>query len=189
MYQKLQLYVAVVIVCLIFSERVLAEDGATRSYPLHAGDILNVQVWGEPELNHEVLIAPDSTFSFPLIGSIAVAGRDADAVQREVSQRLSKYIPDANVTISLIRINGNVIYVLGQVNRPGQFPMPGPINVAQALSLAGGMTPYANADKIKILRPNEEGQVTLPFRYSDIVKGEELEQNVTLVSGDVILVP
>ena len=67
--------------------------------------------------------------------------------------------------------------------------MPGPINVAQALSLAGGMTPYANADKIKILRPNEEGQVTLPFRYSDIVKGEELEQNVTLVSGDVILVP
>ncbi|MBQ0719276.1 MAG: polysaccharide biosynthesis/export family protein [Gammaproteobacteria bacterium] len=160
-----------------------------RTYPLQPGDALRIQVWGESELAQEVLIAPDGTFSFPLVGSVAAAGRSADEVQSELALRLEKFVPDANVNLSVVNTSGNVIYVLGQVARPGQFPMPGHFNVTQALSVAGGMTPFASVNDIRILRDRAGIKSTFVFRYSDVEKGLLLEQNIDLVSGDVVIVP
>jgi polysaccharide export outer membrane protein len=189
MYCRLYCSAWVLVLFMALAQSVAATEEPTRSYPLQPGDLLRIQVWGEPELNYEVLIAPDGAFSFPLVGSILATGRNADDVQAEVKQRLDKYIPDPNVTLSIINVSGNVIYVLGQVNRPGLFPMSGPINVAQALSLAGGMTPFAGTNDIRILRKQDGKQTSLEFRYSDIAKGVKLEQNIDLVSGDVVIVP
>jgi len=175
------------VLCLLASVSVFSES--LRSYPLPPGDALSLQVWGEPDLFQEVLIAPDGTFSFPLIGSVAAAGRNADEIEDEMVQRLDKFVSDANVTLSVVKTSGNVIYVLGQVTRPGQFLMPGHFNVTQALSVAGGMTPFASVNDIRILRDRGGEKTTFVFRYSDIEKGLFLEQNIDLVSGDVVIVP
>jgi len=164
-------------------------SSSLRSYPLQSGDALRIHVWGEAELDQEVLIAPDGTFSIPLVGGVAAAGRNADDVEDEIEQRLGKFVSDANVTLSVVNTRGNVIYVLGQVARPGQFPMPGHFNVTQALSVAGGMTPFASENDIRILRDKEGKKTIFEFRYSDVAKGQRLDQNIDLVSGDVVIVP
>ena len=103
--------------------------------------------------------------------------------------RTGKYIPDPVVTVSTQQLNGNKVYVIGKVTRPGEIVANRYMDVLQALSVAGGMTPYASANKIKVLR-RENGELTaIPFRYGDIEKGEDLEQNIILQSGDVIMVP
>ena len=105
----------------------------------------------------------------------------------EITLRLSEYIPDPSVTVSLLKAAGNLYYVVGKVNRPGQYPMLGPTSVLQALSMAGGMTTFASENQVKIIRPGQDEAI--PFRYDDMADGENLEQNVILKSGDVVLVP
>ena len=117
------------------------------------------------------------------------AGKSVAQLQALVTERLTKYIPDPVVTVSTQQLSGNKIYVVGRVQRPGEFVANRYMDVVQALSVAGGMTPYAASNKIKVLR-RENGQLkAIPFRYGDIEKGENLEQNIILQSGDVVLVP
>ena len=160
-----------------------------ESYLIQPGDILQISVWREESLLRQVLIRPDGRMSFPLVGDIQAAGHSVEDVRETVTQRLSKYIPDPVVTVSTHELNGNKIYVIGKVNRPGEFIANRNLDVVQALSIAGGMTPYAAANKIKVLRRENGTQKSIPFRYSDIEKGENLEQNIVLKSGDVVVVP
>ena len=137
----------------------------------------------------QVLVRPDGGISFPLAGNVVAAGKSVDELQSLITEQLTKYIPDPVVTVSTRQLSGNKVYVIGQVNRPGEFLANRYMDVVQALSVAGGMTPYAAANKIKVLR-RENGQLTaILFRYGDIEKGENLEQNIMLQSGDVVLVP
>lgn len=110
-------------------------------------------------------------------------------LNKVVSDRLSKYIADAVVTISVQQINGNKVYVLGQVNKPGEFIVNPSVNVMQALSMAGGMTPFAASNDIIVLRGQGKQQRALPFRYADVVRGRNLEQNIELIAGDIVVVP
>ena len=107
----------------------------------------------------------------------------------EISNRLSRYIPDLIVTVSVIEINGNKVYVIGQVDEPGEFVVNPRVDVMQALSMAGGTTPFAKLNDIRILRRTRDGQVAIKFRYEDVVRGRNLEQNILLQSGDVVVVP
>lgn len=158
-------------------------------YKIQPGDILEISVWKEENLLREVLVRPDGGLSFPLVGNIQAAGKSVEGLQTEIADRLTKYIPDPVVTVSTRQLNGNKIYVIGKVARPGEFVASRYMDVVQALSVAGGMTPYAASNKVKVLR-RENGKLTaIPFRYGDIEKGEDLEQNIILQSGDVILVP
>jgi polysaccharide export outer membrane protein len=116
-------------------------------------------------------------------------GRTAAQLQQTVSERLAEYIASPVVTVSIEEINGNKIYVIGQVNQPGEFVMNPTVNVMQALSMARGTTPFAALDEIFVLRNGPTGQVALPFRYSAVIRGRNLEQNIQLQSGDVIVVP
>lgn len=160
-----------------------------EAYLVKPGDVLNVSVWGEPDLQGTVLVAPDGAFAFPLVGHVDARGRTAPELQATVTERLSRYINSPVVTLSVAEINGNKIYVLGQVNRPGAFVMNPALDVMQALSMAGGTTPFAALDDIRVLRRSESGQVALPFHYNDVVRGRNLEQNIRLQSGDVVVVP
>ena len=160
-----------------------------EAYWVKPGDILRISVWGEPELQDTVLVTPDGTFSFPLVGHVNAEEKTAAQLQEIVTQRLKKFISEPAVSVALQEINGNAIYVLGQVNTPGVFILSRAVDVMQALSMAGGATPFAALNDILILRRGESGQVALSFRYSDVSKGRNLEQNISLKSGDVVVVP
>ena len=163
---------------------------ATPGYQIQPGDLLQISVWHEEDLKLEVLVRPDGGFTFPLAGDMTALGKTVEDIRKEISDRLIRYIPDLVVTVAVKEINGNKVYVIGQVNKPGAFVMNPRVDVMQALSIAGGTTPFAKLDEIVVLRrTNETNQIKLPFRYNDVVKGRGLEQNVLLVSGDVVVVP
>ncbi|MFA7387178.1 MAG: SLBB domain-containing protein, partial [Thiohalobacteraceae bacterium] len=107
----------------------------------------------------------------------------------EIAGQLKRYIPDPSVTVAIMQLSGNKVYVIGKVNRPGEFVATRQVDVVQALSMAGGMTPYAAVNKIHILRRTGNKQSAIPFAYGDIEKGQDLEQNVLLRAGDVVVVP
>lgn len=169
------------------------EDGErradTRDYHVQPGDVLHVSVWKEEGLDHEVLVRPDGGFSFPLAGDIDAVGKTVEQLRQEITDRLARYIPGLVVTVSVRQINGNKVYVLGQVNNPGEFVMNPRIDVMQALSIAGGTTAFASTNNIFVLRRQNGRQVALPFRLDDVVRGRNLEQNILLESGDVVVVP
>jgi polysaccharide export outer membrane protein len=168
---------------------VFGAEVVDNPYRIQPGDILEVSVWKEENLLRQVLVRPDGGLSFPLVGNIQAAGNSVEALQAEITDRLTKYIPDPVVTVSVQQLNGNKVYVIGKVARPGEFVANRYMDVVQALSVAGGMTPYAASNKIKVLRRKNGQLIAIPFRYGDIEKGEDLEQNIMLQSGDVVLVP
>ncbi len=163
-----------------------AEQG---NYRLHAGDSITVSVWKELDLQRKVMVRPDGRFSFPLAGEVQAAGRTPDEVRLDIEGKLKKFIPEAVVTVIMEDFSGNRIYVIGQVNKPGMFIMNPQLTVLQALSLAGGSTPFAKLDDISILRGTGAAQKSLPFRYNQVVEGKSLQQNIALESGDVVVVP
>jgi polysaccharide biosynthesis/export protein len=166
-----------------------AVEARTDGYRLQPGDLLQVNVWKETELQSEVLIRPDGGISFALAGDTQAAGRTTDQLRQELETRVRKLVPDAVVTVSVKAPNGNRIYVIGKVARPGDFPLLRPIDVMQAISLAGGVTPFANTGKIRVLHREGLQQNSARFRYGDVAKGRHLEQNILLQSGDTVIVP
>ena len=162
---------------------------ALPGYALHEGDQIEVSVWQEEELRRQILIPPDGRISFPLAGEIVAAGRTVAQIQLEITAKLIKYIPEAVVTVSVTGIDGNRVYVIGQVNNPGSFVMNPQINILQALSLARGTTPFAAVDDIKVIRGTGAEQRVYEFKYNEISKGRNLAQNIDLESGDVVIVP
>ena len=172
-----------------FSQNSPSAGDQPRSYEIQPGDLLEISVWREDYLEREVIVQPDGKISFPLVGTLSAAGTTVEAVQALVAQRLTQYIPDPVVTVSIKEIRGNRVYVLGQVRNPGQFIMNPTVDVIQALALAGGTTTFAELNEIKILRRNGDSQELIEFRYADMARGRNLEQNIVLQSGDVIIVP
>jgi polysaccharide export outer membrane protein len=158
-------------------------------YRIGAGDVLDISVWKEDTLKAQVLVRPDGGISFPLVGSFHAAGKTVAQLRDEISQKLDKFIPDAVVSVALLKVDSNTIYVIGKVNKPGNFVANSYVDVMQALSMAGGLTPFAAENNIKVLRRDSTGEVALPFQYAKVKKGEKLEQNILLKGGDVVVVP
>jgi polysaccharide export outer membrane protein len=166
-----------------------ADVTSENNYRIQPGDILEISVWKEEDMSRQVLIRPDGGMSFPLVGDIHAAGRTIAELTTSVTESLKKYIPDPVVTVSTQQLSGNKVYVIGKVTRPGEFVANRYMDIVQVLSVAGGMTPYAATNKIKVLRRENGKLISIPFRYGDIEKGVNLEQNIILQSGDVVLVP
>jgi len=159
-------------------------------YRIQPGDILAVSVWKEPDLQSDVLVRSDGGVSFPLAGDILAANTTIEELRQEITRLLQKYVPGPVVTVALKQMGGNRIYVVGKVNRPGEFPYIKPLDVMQAISLAGGTTSFASVNDIKILRRKAGGnQDAIAFRYSEVEQGKGLEQNILLKSGDTVVVP
>lgn len=159
-------------------------------YLLRPGDMLQVSVWKETDLQSDVLIRPDGGISFALAGELQAAGHTVAELTAMLEERIHKFIPDAVVTVAVKAAGGNRVYVIGKVNRPGDFPLIGPIDVMQALTLAGGATPFADTNHIRILRRGgPTGQTSIRFRYGDIAHGRHLDQNILLQNGDTVVVP
>ncbi len=162
---------------------------ADSAYTVKPGDTLLVSVWKEPDLQGPVLVRPDGMFSFPLAGQMDARNKTVAELQNELTTKLKKYISDPVVTVSIQEIKGNKVYVIGQVQKPGDFVVNPRVDVMQALSMAGGTTPFAALGDIMILRRTDTGQQALPFKYTDVVRGRNLQQNIILQAGDVVVVP
>jgi polysaccharide export outer membrane protein len=169
------------------SSQVAGIDPST--YRVGPEDVLEISVWREDTLKKQVLVRPDGGISYPLIGEVQVAGKTVLEIREEIANRLEKFISDPAVTVAILRIGSQRIYVIGKVNKPGEFPVGRSVDVIQALSMAGGLTPFADANEIRVMRREGDRQVVLPFEYSRVVRGQKLEQNIQLRAGDVVVVP
>jgi polysaccharide export outer membrane protein len=160
-------------------------------YKIQPGDKLYISVYNEEELQKDIVVRPDGGITFPLIGDVDAKGKSISELRQEITARLGQYIPDATVSVSLKEVIGNKIFVLGQVKNPGEYVLTGDIDVLQALSMAGGLTAFANSNKIKVLRRNKatSAKEVIPFSYKRVMRGEDLDQNITLRSGDTVIVP
>lgn len=165
----------------------LAAVGGT--YLIGPGDVLNISVWKEEGMQLEILVRPDGGITYPLAGEIQAGGLTTKALSEELVNKLKRYIPHPNVTVSVMRSVSNKIYVIGKVNRPGEFTATGYMDVLQALTMAGGLTPYADSDDIKIIRRTKKGTMVKLFDYDDVVSGERLDMNIILQAGDTVVVP
>ncbi len=162
---------------------------ADPGYRLGAEDILLVSVWKDEQLTREVVVRPDGMFSFPLVGDIQADDRTVEDIRGDLVKRLTKYIPNPNVSVAVTKVVSYKVYVVGRVNKPGEYLIGHYTDVLQALSLAGGLTPFAAENDIKVMRRARGEQYAIPFRYGDVRKGRDLEQNIILQRGDIVMVP
>ncbi len=160
-----------------------------REYHISAEDVLQISVWKEEGLEKTVVVRPDGGVSFPLAGDVPAAGKTPVELETEIATRLQRFIPDAVVTVSVMELKGLRIYVSGKVKTPGQFTVGRYVDVLQAITLAGGLTPYANESGIKILRREGGKEVVYEFNYGDVKDGKNLKQNIVLQTDDVVVVP
>ena len=171
------------------NDEAVVDRGTNQAYRISPEDVLEISVWREADLQREVTVRPDGGVSFPLVGDIHAAGLTPAELEEVITKQLDKFIPDAVVTVSVLQVQGLRIYVNGKVRSPGQFLVGRYIDVLQALTLAGGLTPFADRNDIKILRRENGREIVLEFNYGQVERGVKLEQNIILQADDTVVVP
>jgi len=186
-------YLIFVLMCItVLAGTVNADEKAawtSADYVIGPGDILDISVWKDDALTKLVAVLPDGKISFPLIGEVAAGGKTLAELREELEKKLSRYVPDINLSVVVTKINSMIVYVVGRVNNPGMFGLNTNVTVLQALAMAGGLNPFAKRSKIKIFRETGGQTRILSFDYDDVIKGEDLGQNIQLQRGDTVVVP
>jgi polysaccharide export outer membrane protein len=162
---------------------------AGKDYVIGADDVLDVSVWKEQELTRSLQVRPDGKISMPLLGDVQAAGLTPGQLAQNVSDKLKKYLTAPQVTVILTQINSQRVYVMGEVTRPGAYPVLPGMTVLQAISSAGGLTPFANSKKIFLMRDENHIQTKYPFSYKEVLDGRKAEENLPVKAGDTIVVP
>jgi polysaccharide biosynthesis/export protein len=158
-------------------------------YRIGAGDVILVSVWREPDASQEVTVRSDGKVSLPLVKEVELAGLTPSEAERMLSQSFERMIPGADVTLIIRAVNSRKVYLVGAVRTVGSMNMTSTLTVLQAIAQAGGLTDFAKKKNIYILRQEGGKQVRLAFNYEAVVKGERMEQNITLQPDDTIIVP
>ncbi|MFH2067470.1 MAG: polysaccharide biosynthesis/export family protein [Pseudomonadota bacterium] len=181
---------------LLYSEAFAAaqppsDSGITdnQDYIIGHGDILNIHIWKDDALAKRVTVLPDGRIAFPLIGEITAGGKTVTQLRGEIEQGLKRFVPDPILNVEVEQVNSMLIYVIGKVNHPGRFLLNTNIDILQALSMAGGLNPFAEKEDIKVFRKLKNETRIFHFNYDAVAKGNELSQNIILERGDVIVVP
>lgn len=158
-------------------------------YLIGADDILNVVFWREKEMSADVVVRPDGRITLPLISDVQASGLTPEQLRARIHEQASKYIEDPSVTVVVKQINSRRVFVTGLVGKPGAYPLSNPTTVLQLLSMAGGVSEFADHKKIIVLRHDNGKQTALKFNYRDVMRGKNLQQNVLLEPGDTVVVP
>lgn len=158
-------------------------------YLIGSGDVLDISVWKNPDLTRVVTVLPDGSIRLPLIGEMAAAGKSLEELNDALRAKLERYVPEVDLSVIVVQVNSMVIYVIGRVNQPGRIPMNTSLNVMQALATAGGLNPFAKAKEIKVFREKLPSPGYLLFNYEAVSEGRQLDQNILLKRGDVVVVP
>lgn len=162
---------------------------ADPDYVIGPQDVVDISVWKEPELSRSVPVRPDGRISLPLINDIQAAGLTPGQLGAQIASGLTKYVTNPQVTVIISQINSQRIYILGEVARAGSYTLLPDMTVLQALSDAGGFTPFANSKKIYVLRQDNGKQQKIPFNYKEVISGKNPSQNIAVKAGDTIIVP
>jgi polysaccharide export outer membrane protein len=172
------------------AQRQEASKDLPEGYRIGAGDVLQIVVWREPDASlPDTVVRSDGKISVPLIGEVVAAGLTPEQLKDSLVEKFSHYINNPVVSVHPRQINSRKVYVLGKVKKEGPIPLIRPMTVLQALDEAGGLAEWANKKKIYVLRKDNGKQVKLPFDYRAVIKGQQLEQNITLLPDDTIIVP
>lgn len=153
-------------------------------------DVLAVSVWKEPDISKSVPVRSDGKISLPLVGEVEAAGQTPLKLEQEIASRLKSYISEPEVTVIVQQINSQKFNILGQVTKPGAYPLTNSPTVLDAIAVAGGFRDFAKRNRIYVLRQNADGtQARLTFNYKEVIKGQNTAQNVKLQPRDTIVVP
>jgi polysaccharide biosynthesis/export protein len=171
------------------ADQTVATPSPMGDYVIGPGDVLDISVWNNEALTRAVTVLPDGKIHFPLINEILAGGKTLAVLEKELKTRLHPFVPDPELSVMVGQVNSMLIYVIGKVNQPGRFALNTNVNVLQALATAGGLNAFAKRNKIKIFRETTGNTQIFPFEYDRVTEGENLEQNVLLERGDVVVVP
>lgn len=153
-------------------------------------DVLAVNVWREPELSvAEVIVRPDGKISLPLVGDVQASGLTTKQLQDSITEGLKEYVAAPTVSVVVTRIASLTVSVQGQVAKPGIYYLGSPMTVLELLARAGGIGEYANKKNIAIIRKVDDRTRYFKFNYKDVSMGKNLQQNILLQNGDIIIVP
>jgi polysaccharide export outer membrane protein len=176
--------------------KVLAAENVTPqpttedpNYSIAPEDVLSIEVWKEPEISRTVPVRRDGKISLPLLNDLQAAGLTPTQLGSAIVEKLRTTIVHPQVTVIVAQMSSLRIYILGQVTRGGAYPLVPAMTVMQALSIAGGFTPYANVKKIYVMRTENGADKIFPMNYKDVISGRKPEQNIHLKPGDTIVVP
>jgi len=159
------------------------------SYLIGPRDVLDISVWKEPDLTRAVPVRPDGKISLPLLNDVQASGLTPMQLAAQITNSLQKYVTNPEVTVIVTETNSQRIYILGEVSHTGAYTLIPGMTVLQALSNAGGPTPFAHVSKIYVLRQENGKQIKLFFNYKEAIKGKETQQNIALMPGDTVVVP
>ncbi len=162
---------------------------AVNHYIIGPSDVLEIQVWREPNLSRTIPVRPDGKITLPLLDDVTAAGLTPLQLKARLEKALSRYVSNPTVSVTVREIHSKNIYIMGKVNNPGQFPLHHGLTVLQALSLAGGLAQWADEKNIVIVRMENGRQRKIRFNYSKVSRGEDLDTNIELAPGDTIIVP
>ena len=170
--------------------KISSPDKATEQpeYIVGEGDVLHINVWKETEISQTVVVRPDGNISLPLVNEIAVAGLSPRQIQQLVTDKLRSILTNPQVTVSVAEVRSKMVYITGEVGKPGAYSISSPLNVLQLIARAGGLTEFASRKNIYILRGSDRKN-RLHFNYKEVVKGKHSDQNIILQPGDTVVVP
>jgi polysaccharide export outer membrane protein len=171
-----------------------APDSGTKphddAFVIGDGDVLAISVWKEPDVSRSIPVRSDGKISLPLVGEVQAAGRTPLKLEQDIADKLKNFISEPEVTVIVQQINSQKFNILGQVSRPGSYPLTNSTTVLDAIALAGGFRDFAKQKSIYVLRQNADGtQTRIPFNYKEVVKGQNSAQNVRLQPRDTIVIP
>lgn len=164
-------------------------DGTVDQYCVGESDTLRVVVWKEPDLSGSVVVRPDGQISMPLIRNVQVAGLTTTQIEQQIADKLKEFVKNPQVTVTVQEVRSQKAYVTGEVAKPGAYPLLAPTTILQVIAQAGGFTAFAKRNKIVVLREENGHQTRYRFDYQKVIHGEKIEQNITLRSGDTVVVP
>ncbi|HEY0794902.1 MAG TPA: polysaccharide biosynthesis/export family protein [Acidisarcina sp.] len=158
-------------------------------HPFHvgAGDVLNITVWEEPQLTTKAVVRPDGFISMPLVDDVSVTGLTPEQIQVLLTERVGRIVKRPRVSVVVEEIHSRLVYITGEVQHPGAYPLIENINVAQLIARSGGPTEYAHKHKVFVLR--QETRQKLKVDYENVLKGRNVEQNIALLPGDMVVIP
>ena len=165
-----------------------------EGFVLGPEDVIEVVVWKNPDLSRQAVIRPDGKISLPIIGDVPASGLTADQLASDIAERLKAYKENPSVSVNVVEVNSYYVFMVGEVNGPGKLPLKSYTTLLQAISLAGGFTQFASRNDIRIVRNiiSPEGKVKelrIPIRYDDLISDEGGVYNITVKSGDTIIIP
>ena len=161
-----------------------------NTYVIGEADVLSINVWKEADISRSVPVRSDGRISLPLAGEIQASGQTPLQLEQEIATKLKNYIAEPEVTVMVTQINSQKFNILGQVSKPGSFPLTNSLTVLDAIALAGGFRDFAKQKSIYVLRQNPGGGETrIPFNYKSVIAGKKTDQNIKLQARDTIVVP